>query len=50
MPGSILATRLHGDLDVVLVRKLRAPWQQELAIDTTMIAARHAARMRHARC
>lgn len=31
--GSILAARLHGDLDVVLVRKLRAPWQPELAID-----------------
>lgn len=30
--GSILAARLHGDLDVVLVRKLRAPWQPELAI------------------
>ncbi|KUY55120.1 phosphoribosyl transferase [Burkholderia territorii] len=30
--GSILATRLHGDLDVVLVRKLRAPWHPELAI------------------
>ncbi len=27
-----IATRLEGDFDVVLVRKLRAPWQPELAI------------------
>lgn len=30
--GGILATRLQGELDVVLVRKLRAPFQPELAI------------------
>lgn len=30
--GSILAMRLQGELDVVLVRKLRAPFQPELAI------------------
>lgn len=28
----IIADALGGDLDVVLVRKLRAPWQPELAI------------------
>ncbi|HVW51268.1 MAG TPA: phosphoribosyltransferase family protein [Trinickia sp.] len=30
--GSVLAARLQGELDVVLVRKLRAPFQPELAI------------------
>ncbi len=30
--GAILAERLHGQLDVVLVRKLRAPGSAELAI------------------
>ncbi len=30
--GSVLAERLQGELDVVLVRKLRAPFQPELAI------------------
>lgn len=30
--GSVLAARLQGELDVVLVRKLRAPYQPELAI------------------
>lgn len=30
--GQILAQALQGDLDVVLVRKLRAPYQPELAI------------------
>lgn len=28
----LIAERLKGDFDVVLVRKLRAPWQPELAI------------------
>jgi len=28
----VIAERLEGDLDVVLVRKLGAPWQPELAI------------------
>lgn len=28
----LIAQRLDGDFDVVLVRKLRAPWQPELAI------------------
>ncbi|MEJ6002299.1 phosphoribosyltransferase [Paucibacter soli] len=30
--GKLLAHQLQGELDVVLVRKLRAPWQPELAI------------------
>ncbi len=30
--GKLLAERLGGEFDVVLVRKLRAPWQPELAI------------------
>ncbi len=30
--AKVIAERLGGDLDVVLVRKLRAPWQPELAI------------------
>lgn len=30
--GAVLADALDGDLDVVLVRKLGAPWQPELAI------------------
>lgn len=30
--GKLLAQRLGGEFDVVLVRKLRAPWQPELAI------------------
>lgn len=30
--GAIIADKLHGELDVVLVRKLRAPNQPELAI------------------
>lgn len=30
--GKRIAERLKGDFDVVLVRKLRAPWQPELAI------------------
>lgn len=30
--AKVIATRLEGDFDVVLVRKLRAPWQPELAI------------------
>lgn len=30
--GKLLAERLEGELDVVLVRKLRAPFQPELAI------------------
>lgn len=28
----VIATALEGDFDVVLVRKLRAPWQPELAV------------------
>lgn len=30
--AKLIAERLEGDFDVVLVRKLRAPWQPELAI------------------
>lgn len=30
--AKVMAERLKGDFDVVLVRKLRAPWQPELAI------------------
>jgi len=30
--AKVIAERLKGDFDVVLVRKLRAPWQPELAI------------------
>ena len=30
--GKIIATQLEGEFDVVLVRKLRAPFQHELAI------------------
>lgn len=30
--AKVVAERLEGDFDVVLVRKLRAPWQPELAI------------------
>jgi len=30
--AKLLAERLQGELDLVLVRKLRAPWQPELAI------------------
>jgi putative phosphoribosyl transferase len=30
--GQVIAKQLHGELDVVLVRKLRAPQQPELAI------------------
>jgi putative phosphoribosyl transferase len=30
--GAVIAARLHGELDVVLVRKLRAPGNPELAI------------------
>ncbi|MDZ4073485.1 MAG: phosphoribosyltransferase family protein [Hylemonella sp.] len=30
--AKLIAERLKGDFDVVLVRKLRAPWQPELAI------------------
>lgn len=30
--GAIIAEKLHGELDVVLVRKLLAPYQSELAI------------------
>lgn len=30
--GAVIARRLEGDLDVVLVRKLRARWNPELAI------------------
>ena len=30
--GKIIAEGLHGDLDVILVRKLRAPQNPELAI------------------
>lgn len=30
--GAVLARALGGELDVVLARKLRAPWQPELAI------------------
>jgi predicted phosphoribosyltransferase len=30
--GNVIAERLNGELDVVLVRKLRAPFQAELAI------------------
>jgi predicted phosphoribosyltransferase len=30
--AKLIATALDGDFDVVLVRKLRAPWQPELAI------------------
>lgn len=30
--AKVIAERLGGDFDVVLVRKLRAPWQPELAI------------------
>lgn len=30
--GKRIAERLDGDFDVVLVRKLRAPWQPELAV------------------
>lgn len=30
--GKLIAERLDGDFDVVLVRKLRAPWQPELAV------------------
>lgn len=30
--GLALAQALGGDLDVVLVRKLRAPWQEEVAV------------------
>ncbi|MDP3700583.1 MAG: phosphoribosyltransferase family protein [Hylemonella sp.] len=30
--AKVIAERLMGDFDVVLVRKLRAPWQPELAI------------------
>ncbi|MEN9618073.1 MAG: hypothetical protein RL406_310 [Pseudomonadota bacterium] len=30
--GKLIAERLHGDLDVVLVRKLRAPYCEEVAI------------------
>jgi putative phosphoribosyl transferase len=30
--AKLIAERLQGDFDVVLVRKLRAPWQPELAI------------------
>lgn len=30
--GKLLAERLDGELDVVLVRKLRAPWSPEFAI------------------
>lgn len=30
--GKLIAERLGGEFDVVLVRKLRAPWQPELAI------------------
>lgn len=46
--GKILAEQLHGDLDVVLVRKLRAPSQHELAIgavdeDGRTILSPHAA-------
>lgn len=30
--AKLIAERLDGDFDVVLVRKLRAPWQPELAV------------------
>ena len=30
--GRIIAERLHGDFDVVLVRKLRAPFSPEFAV------------------
>lgn len=30
--GAVIAHRLDGDLDVVLVRKLHAPWNAELAV------------------
>ena len=30
--GKIIANHLHGDLDVVLVRKLRAPYSEEVAV------------------
>ena len=30
--GAVVAGDLHGELDVVLVKKLRAPWNPELAI------------------
>jgi predicted phosphoribosyltransferase len=30
--AGVIAERLGGDLDVVLTRKLRAPWQSELAV------------------
>ena len=32
--AKVIAARLEGDFDVVLVRKLRAPWQPELAVGT----------------
>ena len=30
--GKIIANHLQGDLDVVLVRKLRAPYSEEVAV------------------
>ena len=47
--GRVLADRLDGDLDVVLVHKLGAPGQEEFAVgavgeDGQMLVAEHAAR------
>ena len=47
--GRLLADRLDGDLDVVLVRKLGAPGQEEFAVgavgeDGRLVIAEHAAR------
>jgi len=47
--GRVLADRLDGDLDVVLVRKLGAPGQEEFAVgavseDGQLLVAEHAAR------
>jgi predicted phosphoribosyltransferase len=44
--GAVLARRLRGDLDLVMVRKLRAPGADEFAVGATMIAALHAVRAR----
>jgi putative phosphoribosyl transferase len=46
--GAILARELGAELDVVLSRKLRAPWQRELAVgaiaeDGRVFLSRHAA-------
>ena len=48
--GRLLADRLGGELDVVLVRKLGAPGQEELAVgavaeDGDVLLAEHAARV-----